>query len=79
MPLRHVVMLKFKDDATEEAKARVLTEFTAIVDLIPEIKGFKAGYDAGLSSGNNDFVAMVDFDTPLDYQTYATVLRENSL
>lgn len=73
MPVRHVVMLKFKDDASEAAKALVAPKLIALQQEIPEIKAIKAGPDAGLADGNHHFVATVDFESPLDYQTYAKV------
>lgn len=73
MPVRHVVMLKFKPEASEQAKLKVVSGINALTSSIPEIKSLKCGLDAGLAEGNHDFVATVDFDSPLDYNTYATV------
>ncbi|KAL3894790.1 MAG: hypothetical protein SGPRY_013711 [Prymnesium sp.] len=65
--------MPFKPEASEQAKLKVLSGISALTSSIPEIKSLKCGLDAGLAEGNHDFVATVDFDSPLDYNTYATV------
>ena len=54
MPVRHVVMLKFKEDATDEAKAVIIEQLHKLPASIPEIKAIKCGVDAGLADGNHD-------------------------
>ncbi|KAL1507324.1 hypothetical protein AB1Y20_008170 [Prymnesium parvum] len=72
MAVRHVVMLKLKQDAAEEDKLRMVRELSSLKDVIPEIKSFHCGLDAGLAEGNHDFVLTADFASPEDYKAYAT-------
>lgn len=52
--LRHVVMFKFKDDASQEAIDAVVASFENLPNEIPEIKGFEWGVNnspEGLEQG----------------------------
>jgi hypothetical protein len=78
---RHMAILKFKADATEEAKRAFLDNFPGVMNNIPEIKSWSIGRDAGgggeshVRSGgyppNYDVGLMMDFDSPDAYRAYA--------
>ncbi len=68
--LRHVVMMKWTAEATDEQKARVPAELSTLPGAIPELKRYEFGPDAGISEGNFDFAVVADFDNADDYAVY---------
>jgi hypothetical protein len=70
--IRHVVMLRFTDDASEEARAAVGTALAEMPEKIPTIRAYRFGSDLGLGDGNWDFVVVADFDDEEGYLTYST-------
>jgi hypothetical protein len=67
---RHVVMMKWTAEATDEQKARIPAELKALPGAIPEIKRYEFGPDAGINEGNFDFVVVADFDDADGYIVY---------
>lgn len=69
--LRHCVMFRWNDDATDEAKAAIAAglDKLAQMDVVGE---YRHGPDAGMSDGNWDYAIVGDFASVDDYQTYAT-------
>lgn len=67
---RHVVMLRFVDDATDAQVAAVADELRALPDAIPELAGYVVGTDAGLSPDNESLVVVADFASQADYEVY---------
>jgi lysophospholipase L1-like esterase len=53
--LRHVVLFKFKADATKEQVQTVIDAFAALPGKIPEIKGFEWGTDVSVEGKAEDF------------------------
>ena len=68
--LRHVVFLRWQEGAGEEDKKRVEEGLAGLPGVIPEIKRYEFGGDAGLASGNFDFALVADFESQDDYETY---------
>ena len=70
--LRHVVLLRWKP-GTPGAELQSIREGLAeLPSAIPEIRRYVYGDDARLAEGNFDFAIVADFETRLDYQSYAT-------
>ena len=67
---RHVVMVKFSDDMTEDDKATLRAGLGRLPEVIPEIRAYRFGADVGLNEGNFDFVVTADFDDAAGYLTY---------
>jgi hypothetical protein len=67
---RHVVMFTWTEDATEEQKAEVAKRLRELPAMIPELKAYAIGPDAGINDGNFDFAVVADFDSPDDYLVY---------
>ncbi|MBP2707554.1 Dabb family protein [Microbispora sp. RL4-1S] len=67
---RHIVLLKWTDDAGEEQKAEVFRRLSELPGAIPEIRRYEFGPDAGLADDNFDAAAVADFDSPEDYVVY---------
>ena len=68
--LRHVVFFNWNEEADEPAKQAVEDRLRALPELIPEIKSYRLGPDAGLAEGNFDFALVADFDSVEGFQTY---------
>jgi len=67
---RHVVLLRWKPEATPEQRAAVETGLEALPGLIPEIRSYAVGADARVNDGNYDLVVVADFDTVDGYLVY---------
>ena len=72
MPLRHVVMFRFTDDATDEqrhALARGLDGMPAATGAV-RAEDYRHGFDAGVNPASWDYVVVADFASADDYRTY---------
>ena len=70
--LRHVVLLRWKPEASEADKQAVRDGLAELPVAIPEIRRYVFGDDAGLADGNFDFAIVADFESRPDWQTYLT-------
>ena len=52
MPIRHVVLLKLKEETTDEQKDAMQEALMTLPAAIPEIQGFECGRDRGLAAGD---------------------------
>ena len=68
--LRHVVLFKWNEDATDDDKLAVEQGLAALPPVIPQIQRYEFGPDAGLAEGNFDFIVVADFASQADYETY---------
>lgn len=68
--IRHTVLFKWKPEATEEAKQEVATQVAKLPSIVPSVRAFAAGPDAGLNQGNFDFSVTADFDDEAGYVAY---------
>lgn len=69
--LRHVVLLKFVDEATQEQRQAVLDGLASLPPATPAIRSYVFGLDAGIAEGNYDIAVVADFDDAAGYQDYA--------
>jgi endonuclease/exonuclease/phosphatase family metal-dependent hydrolase len=67
---RHVVMIGFSEEATEEQKQALRDGLAALPEQIPEIRTYRIGDDAGLAPDNYDLVVVGDFEDKEGYLTY---------
>ncbi|HEY5014461.1 MAG TPA: Dabb family protein [Acidimicrobiia bacterium] len=68
---RHVVLLRWNESATPEARRAVVDALEALPAAIPEIRGYRVGADAGLApEGNSDLAIVADFDDVAGYLVY---------
>jgi len=67
---RHVVLLRWKPEATPEQRAAVERGLAALPGRIPEIRSYSIGTDAGVNEGNYDLVVVADFEDVDDYFVY---------
>ncbi len=68
--IRHIVLFRWKPDATDEQKALIATELAKLPSVVPSILGFGLGPDAGINEGNADFAVTADFDDEAGYLAY---------
>ncbi|GAA3091684.1 Dabb family protein [Streptosporangium carneum] len=67
---RHVVLFTWVEEATDAQKAAVVTELSRLTEIIPEIRAYTLGSDAGVNPGNHEFAVVADFDSVDDYLVY---------
>jgi hypothetical protein len=69
---RHVVLLTWKPDTTDEQIELVRSGLAELPELVPGIRDYHFGDDAGLVPGNADFAVAADFDNADGYLAYRT-------
>ena len=67
---RHVVLLRWKPEATAAERFAVQTHLADLPARIPEIRNYEIGADAQVNTGNFDLVIVADFDNVDDYLVY---------
>ena len=67
---RHVVMVRLSDGMTDGQKEALRAGLGRLPELIPHIRAYRFGDDAGLNEGNFDFVVTADFDDADGYLAY---------
>jgi hypothetical protein len=70
--LTHVAVFSWKPGTTQAQLDAMADGLATLPGLIPEIRAYRFGPDAGLSPGSADFVVMADFDDEAGYRTYAS-------
>jgi hypothetical protein len=68
--IRHIVLFTWTDDATDEQKAAVTAELRKLPALIPQLRSYTVGPDAGINQGNHDYAVVAEFDSVDDYLVY---------
>ena len=68
--IRHTVVFQWNANATQEQKQEVATEVAKLPSMVPSIRAFASGPDAGLNQGNFDFAVSADFDDEAGYLVY---------
>ncbi|HEX4815683.1 MAG TPA: Dabb family protein [Nonomuraea sp.] len=68
--IRHIVLFTWTGDATDEQKAAVAAGLRELPGLIPQLRSYTVGPDAGINQGNHDFAVVADFDSVDDYLAY---------
>ena len=68
--IRHVVLFRWTEEATEEQKRRVAAEIARLPSLVPSLRAFHIGSDLGINPGNFDFAVAADFDDVDGYLAY---------
>jgi hypothetical protein len=68
--LRHVVLMRWKPEASDAQKQAVREGLAALPAAIPGIRSYQFGDDAAIVDGNFEFAIVADFDSRSDFQTY---------
>jgi hypothetical protein len=67
---RHVVMMQLSETTTDADAQAIIDALRALPPLVPEIRSYSVGRDAGISEGNFDIVVVGDFDDEAGYRAY---------
>jgi hypothetical protein len=67
---RHVALFNWTPEATEEQKERVVTELGRLPALIPSLRAYNLGRNAGINPGSYQFALVADFDDLDGYLAY---------
>lgn len=67
---RHVVMFRWNEDVTIDEVSATGRALDALPALVPTIRDYRHGGDAGVNSGNFDYVVVADFDDVDGYLAY---------
>ncbi|WP_026341796.1 Dabb family protein [Actinomadura atramentaria] len=67
---RHVVVFRWVEGTTVAQQEEVAARLRALTGVIPEIRAYAAGLDAGINPGNHEFAVVADFDSREDYLVY---------
>jgi hypothetical protein len=67
---RHVVLFRWKPEATDEQKRLVEAELRKLPAAVPSIRSYVLGADAGISGGNAEFAVTADFDDEAGWAAY---------
>ncbi|GAA1544751.1 Dabb family protein [Actinomadura kijaniata] len=67
---RHVVMFRWAEGTTTSQQEEARVRLAELPGVIPEIRGYSLGHDAGVNEGNYDFVVVGDFADRDDYLAY---------
>src|SRR4051812_14760933 len=68
--LRHVVLIKWTDDATPEQTASAVSALRALPAAVPEIRAYEVGTDLGLRDGTYDVGIVAQFDDADGWRAY---------
>lgn len=68
--LRHVVLMQLSNDATDAEVTAIVDGLETLPGLVPEIRNYTVGRDAGLSEGNADVVVIGEFDDEDGFTRY---------
>jgi hypothetical protein len=68
--IRHTVLFKWTEQATEEQQQEAHDQLAKLPALVPSVREFALGPDAGLNQGNFDFAVTADFDDEAGYLAY---------
>lgn len=69
--LTHVVLLTLKPDAPAGRADEIVTALRALPAVIPELKEYRVGLDAGFAEGNAEIGVLATFEHEAGWRTYA--------
>ena len=67
---RHVVLMRWKADATDARRAAVVEGLQQLPGFIPELRSYSIGTDAQVNDGNYDLAVVADCDDVDAYLVY---------
>lgn len=68
--LRHVVLFRWSDASTSEQRAAAIDGLRRLPSVVPSIRAYSVGPDAGLADGNWDLAVTGDFDDTDGWRAY---------
>jgi hypothetical protein len=67
---RHIVLLQWSEESTADQHAAIVTALKGLPAIIPELKSYVMGDDAGVDQGNFSLGIVADFDDVDGYLVY---------
>jgi hypothetical protein len=77
--LTHVALFTWKPGTTDEQVEELVGALRELPALIPEIRSFRLGADAGVSEGNDRFAVVAEVDDVEAYRRYAADPRHRDV
>lgn len=68
--LTHVVTMTLKPDAPEGRAEEIVAALRTLPAVIPELKEYRVGTDAGLAEGNFEIAAVATFEDEAGWRAY---------
>ena len=68
--IRHTALFKWAAEATDEQRQAAAAEVAKLPSIVPSIRAFASGPDAGFAERNSDFAVTADFDDEAGYFAY---------
>jgi hypothetical protein len=68
--IRHIVLIRFTEQTTDEQVDHLASGLNALPEAIPEIRAYWHGRDAGIRDSSWDYAITGNFDSPEDFRTY---------
>lgn len=68
--LRHVALFRWREGTTEKQQQDLCAELARLPSLVPELRDYRFGADAGLADGTWDFAVVADFDHSDGWRAY---------
>ncbi|XP_057771286.1 stress-response A/B barrel domain-containing protein HS1-like [Salvia miltiorrhiza] len=72
--IKHILVVKFNEGATEQQIEECIKQFCNLVDLVPSIKAFKWGKEMGIVNLNQGFTHVFEatFESAEDVAAYVS-------
>lgn len=67
---RHVVLLSIDPTAGDDAPEQIVTALRSLPSVIPELRAYVVGRDAGMAPDNSTIAVVADFDDEAGYLAY---------
>lgn len=67
---RHVVIFRWNESSTPAHRAELEAALARLPEVIPTLRGYHVGQDAGINEGNADFAVVAEFDDAAGYLVY---------
>ncbi|WP_112323442.1 Dabb family protein [Oceanibium sediminis] len=68
--LRHIVLLTFKDSATEAERQALHDAVSALKDKVPEVLSLTCGANVGSGPNHHDYALVADFEDMAAFKRY---------
>ena len=69
--IQHLCLINYKQAVDAATEQTIIEAYRKLPALIPGIKNFRVGPDAGLLQGNCDLGIVAEFDSKEDFQNYS--------
>jgi hypothetical protein len=67
---RHSVLFCWRPEATPQQREAAAAQVARLPSLVPTVRAFASGSDAGVNEDNYDFAVTADFDDAAGYIAY---------